>query len=248
MSMFKLQRGEPSNSEDMTLVDHLTELRRRIIIVIVALVAGVLVGFYYSSPIVEYFMRLPGELVYLYPGEAFFVHLTVALVVGVILSFPIILYQIIRFVLPGLLAREIRILYLGLPFAMVMFAGGVIFAYQVILPLAYAFFMGFGTDSLVPLISIGSYVSFVLGLVLPFGAVFQMPLIILLLTGAGILNPATLVRYRKYIVLVIFIIAAILTPPDIISQTLMALPMLFLYELSILLSRLVFRKKLAKSS
>jgi sec-independent protein translocase protein TatC len=102
----------------------------------------------------------------------------------------------------------------------------------------------FGTEQLEPLISIGNYVSFVIGLILPFGVIFQLPLIVLLLTGVGILHPDVLVRNRKYIILLIFVLAAVLSPPDIVSQVLMALPMLLLYELSILLCRVVFRQKL----
>ena len=243
--MFKRQRRAQSDGEGMTLVEHLAELRRRIIVSALTLIVAVVVGFYYSSPLVEFFTRLPGELVYLYPGEAFFVHLEVALVVGIVLSSPVILYQVIQFVVPGLLERENRVLYLGLPLALVMFMVGVVFAYQVILPLAYRFFLGFGTESLAPMISIGNYVSFVLRLVLPFGLVFQLPLVVLILTGTGILTPNTLIRYRKYIILVIFIGAAVMTPPDVISQALMALPMLVLYEVSILLAKLVVRKKQA---
>ncbi len=241
--MLNWRRGRHTNAEGMTLVEHLAELRRRIIISALTLLAAVVVGFYYSPPIVGFITKLPGELVYLYPGEAFFVHLKVALIVGIIVSSPVILYHGIRFVVPGLLEKEKRILYVGLPLAVAMFAVGVVFAYKVIMPLAYAFFLGFGTESLSPMISIGSYVSFVLGLVLPFGVVFQLPLIVLILTSAGIISPETLVRYRKYFILAIVIVAAVLTPPDVISQALMALPMLILYEASILLAKLIVRKR-----
>ena len=131
---------------------------------------------------------------------------------------------------------------------MLMFVVGVAFGYRVILPLAYSFFMNFGTESLEPLISIGSYVSFVLGIVIPFGIVFQLPLIVLLLTSVGILSPMVLTQYRKHIILVIFVISAFLTPPDVISQTLMAGPMILLYELSILLSKMVFWKRQKESA
>ncbi|NLL43296.1 MAG: twin-arginine translocase subunit TatC [Firmicutes bacterium] len=241
-----IKRRQTQIEEGLTLVEHLAELRSRIIICILTLIAGVLVGFYFSGPIVKFLMRLPGELVYLYPGEAFMMHLTVALAVGIILGSPIVLYQVIRFIVPGLLERERRLLYLGLPLSAVLFVVGVSFAYQVILPLAYKFFLGFGTESLEPMISIGNYISFVLRLVLPFGLVFQLPLIVLLLTGTGILRPETLVHYRKYMILMIFIAAAVLTPPDIISQSLMALPMVLLYELSIILAKVVVRRKQAQ--
>lgn len=244
--MIERQQEIKDSLEGMTLVDHLSELRRRIMIIVGTLVLGFIVGFYYSPIIVEYLMRVPGELVFVYPGEAFFVHLTVALVLGIILGLPIILYQLIRFLVPGLLPKEVRALFVGLPLSLALFALGVGFAYAAILPLAYRFFVGFGTEQLLPLISIGNYVSFVLGFIIPFGVVFQLPLIVLLLTGIGVLRPDTLAQYRKYIILVIFVLAALLTPPDIVSQTMMALPMLILYEFSILLSRVVFRKKLSK--
>ena len=244
--MVETRQKREAPVEGMSLVDHLAELRKRIMIIIGTLVVGIGVGFYYSPSIVEYLMRIPGELVFLYPGEAFIVHLTVALVVGIVLDLPIILYQAIRFLVPGLLEREIRALFIGLPFSLGLFALGTVFAYKAILPMAYRFFMGFGTEQLEPLISIGNYVSFVLGLIIPFGVVFQLPLIVLLLAGVGILHPDTLVRYRKYIILLIVVVATIVTPPDVVSQVLLTLPMLLLYESSILLCRIVFRKKFAK--
>jgi sec-independent protein translocase protein TatC len=155
---------------------------------------------------------------------------------------------VIRFVVPGLLAKERRILSVGLPLSLLLFVVGIVFAYQVILPLAYKFFLGFSSDSLEPMISIGNYVAFVFRLVLPFGLVFQLPLFVLILTSIGVLSPAFLVRSRKYMILVIVIVAAVLTPPDVISQTLMALPMLILYEVSIVLARLVVRKKQAQDA
>jgi sec-independent protein translocase protein TatC len=247
--MFMLKRrSRQVSAEGLTLVEHLAELRTRIIISILTLAVGVVVGFYYSSPLVEFITRLPGDLVYLYPGEAFMVHLQVALIVGVMLSSPVVLYQVIRFVVPGLLAKERRILSVGLPLSLLLFVVGIVFAYQVILPLAYKFFLGFSSDSLEPMISIGNYVAFVFRLVLPFGLVFQLPLFVLILTSIGVLSPAFLVRSRKYMILVIVIVAAVLTPPDVISQTLMALPMLILYEVSIVLARLVVRNKQAQDT
>ncbi len=229
--------------EGMSIVDHLTELRQRIIIVIAALVVGVLIGFYFASSIVDYLLLIPEKLVYLYPGEAFFVHLKLALVGGLGLAGPVILYQLISFILPALRQNERTILFVGLPFVLLLFLAGVVFAYKLILPLAFSFFMGFGTDSLEPLISINSYISFVLGLIIPFGLVFQLPLVVVLLTSIGILTPQILVRYRKFMVLIIFIVSTVLTPPDIISQVLMGLPMILLYELSILLSRSAFWRR-----
>lgn len=241
--MLQRLRRKANQQSDMTLVEHLTELRRRIIITLLAVAIAVVVGFYLSDRIVAYIAELPGSLVYLYPGEAFFVHLKLALVFGLAAASPVILYQLVGFVTPALNDVEKRALFVGIPFAALMFAGGVVFAYQVIVPIAYRFFMSFGSGTLQPVISIGSYVSFVLGIILPFGVVFQMPLVVVLLCWAGILTPQTLIRYRRFIILGVFVAAAIFTPPDVISQTLMAGPMLLLYELSILLGKVVVRKK-----
>jgi len=241
-----IRRRRPQQ-ERMTLVGHLTELRYRLIVIICALVIGVLIGFYYSGAIVEYLHAIPGELVYLYPGEAFFAHLEVALILGVVIASPVILAQLARFVLPALNAKEKRMLLMVIPVMILFLAAGFIFAYQVIVPIAYRFFMEFGTESLRPLISIGSYVSFVVGIVLPFGLIFQLPIAVLLLTSIGVLKPQVLVRSRKMVVVVIFVIAAILTPPDVISQILMAGPMLLLFELSVLIARIVFRRRMRRS-
>lgn len=241
--MLQRLRRKANQQSDMTLVEHLTELRRRIIITLLAVAIAVVVGFYLSDRIVAYIAELPGSLVYLYPGEAFFVHLKLALVFGLAAASPVILYQLVGFVTPALNDVEKWALFVGIPFAALMFAGGVVFAYQVIVPIAYRFFMSFGSGILQPVISIGSYVSFVLGIILPFGVVFQMPLVVVLLCWAGILTPQTLIRYRRFIILGVFVAAAIFTPPDVISQTLMAGPMLLLYELSILLGKVVVRKK-----
>lgn len=241
--MLQRLRRKANQQSDMTLVEHLTELRRRIIITLLAVAIAVVVGFYLSDRIVAYIAELPGPLVYLYPGEAFFVHLKLALVFGLAAASPVILYQLVGFVTPALNDVEKWALFVGIPFAALMFAGGVVFAYQVIVPIAYRFFMSFGSGTLQPVISIGSYVSFVLGIILPFGVVFQMPLVVVLLCWAGILTPQTLIRYRRFIILGVFVAAAIFTPPDVISQTLMSGPMLLLYELSILLGKVVVRKK-----
>lgn len=230
--------------DKMTLVGHLTELRRRIIFIISALVIGVLVGFYFSGSILKFLLTIPGELVYLYPGEAFFVHMKLAIIIGIVIASPVLLAQLLGFVFPALQQRQRKKIVLALPFMLTLMVIGIFFAYTVILPITYRFFMEFGTEMLQPLISVGSYVSFVLGITLPFGIVFQLPMIVLLLTSIGIITPELLTRSRKIMMLVIFIIAAILTPPDVISQVLMAIPMLLLYELSVVIAKVVFRRRL----
>ncbi|MBS4031852.1 MAG: twin-arginine translocase subunit TatC [Clostridiales bacterium] len=175
--------------------------------------------------------------------EAFFTHVRLAVVIGITFALPVTLYQIALFTMPGLTSEEKRYIKFGFPAAFLLFFLGILFAYRVMVPMTYVFFTGFSDGRLVALISVGSYVSFVLGIVIPLGLVFQLPLLVVVLTGIGLLTPDYLKKNRKYSVLVIFILAAVLTPPDVISQTLMAGPLLFLYEISILLSFLVCLRK-----
>lgn len=237
--MGKLNKNEKINN--MNLVGHLTELRGRIMIAIGALFFGVLIGFNYADWIIERLLKDTGDLVYLYPGEAFFAHLKIALILGIVIASPILIYQILQFAFPAFGKAAKKAVVIGLPFSVLLFCLGTGFAYFVIVPFTYKFFMGFGTDSLTALISIGSYLSFVLGLVIPFSVVFQLPLIVAILTWIGILSPEFLTRSRKYTILIVFIVAAILTPPDIISQTMMAIPMLILYEFSVVLAKIIYR-------
>jgi len=227
----------------MPLTDHLEELRRRLFIILIGLFVGGAVSFYFVFDVMEFLLEIPGELTYLSVAEAFFAHIRLAIISAIIISLPVTLYQIIAFLLPGLSSRERKYLILGLPAALVLFATGVYFAYSIILPLAFDFFMSFGGDDIQPHITVSNYISFVKGLVIPFGVVFQLPLMVMVLTGVGIITPQFLRTNRKIVIFIIFIMAAFLTPPDIISQVLMAGPLLLLYEISILISALIYRRK-----
>lgn len=235
--------NKKQNPDEMTLVGHLAELRWRLLVVFISFAMGLAVGFYFAKDVLGVILAVPGELVYLAPGEAFFTHLKLALVIGAGLSLPMALWQLAAFIFPGLSAAEKKYLCQGLPAAFILFLLGTAFAYRVMVPITYAFFLGFGGESLRPLISVGSYVSFVLSLVIPFGLVFQLPLLVMVLTGVGLITPKFLKFYRKYAVLAIFILAALLTPPDIISQALMAGPLLVLYEASIIISGAVYWRR-----
>ncbi|RMG02348.1 MAG: twin-arginine translocase subunit TatC, partial [Nitrospirae bacterium] len=165
-------------------------------------------------------------------------------VAGIILSLPVILYQIWKFIAPGLLPSEKR--YVA-PFIIAgtgLFLIGDVFCFGVILPFAMGFLLTYKTGSLTPMISVGSYVDFTLKFLLSFGAIFELPIVILFLTKLGIVTPKTLAKNRKYAVLIAFVLAAILTPtPDAFNQTLMAGPILILYEAGIIISRIFSRKK-----
>jgi sec-independent protein translocase protein TatC len=252
--------------EKMPFTEHLTELRKRIIISLVALVAGFIFSFSYSENIFEvltlplrseisFSMHYPfvsliptkiknPSLVFLAPAEAFWMHLKVSFVAGLVLSLPVILHQFWKFISPGLLLKEKK--YVG-PFvvsASLLFLIGAFFCFMFVLPFAMGFLLTYKTGSLTPMLSVGNYVDFCLKFILAFGAVFELPIIIVLLTRMGIVTPKTLAKNRKYAILVAFIVAAILTPtPDAFNQTLMAVPMIVLYEAGILVSRFFVKKR-----
>lgn len=255
--------------EKLPLTEHLSELRNRIIISLIALLIGFLLCFNYSEELFK-FLTLPlrsemsfsikspfisfipsgiknTSLVFLAPAEAFWMHLKVSLVAGLILSLPVILFQFWRFISPGLLPKERK--YIG-PFVIIattLFLFGAAFCFFFVLPFAMGFLLTYKTGIIMPMLSVGNYVDFCLKFILAFGAIFELPIVIVFLTRMGIVTPKTLAKNRKYAILFAFIVAAILTPtPDAFNQVLMAGPIIVLYEAGILVSR-VFGVKKAKA-
>ncbi len=253
-------------NETLPFTAHLTELRQRLIKSLAAVIIGFVVSFAFSEKLFKlltmplkydlhiklsspYLEMLPkaspiNKLVFLAPAEAFWMHIKVSIVAGIILSIPVILYQLWKFVGPGLLPTEKR--YIG-PFIVAgtgLFLLGDLFCFAIILPFAMSFLLTYKTESLTPMLSVGSYIDFTLKFLLSFGMVFELPIVILFLTKFGIVSPQTLAKNRKYAVLVAFILAAILTPtPDAFNQTLMAGPIIILFEAGIIISKIFSRKK-----
>jgi sec-independent protein translocase protein TatC len=180
--------------------------------------------------------------------EPFWAHLKIALIAGIIVVFPMIMYQVWKFIAPGLLPRERRYVGAFVFFSSLFFATGVLFCYVLLLPFAIPFLLQYKTGDLIAIIKIGEYIDFVLKFLLACGIVFELPLIIVLLTRMGIVSPDTLARYRKFAFLASFVIGAILTPTqDVFNMTLMSIPIYLLYEAGIMASRL-FRKKKGSDS
>lgn len=234
------------SAENFTLVQHLEELRKRIIICLIIVFIIGFFCFFYVDNILLILSKPVGKLIFLKPTEAFVTRIKVAFYSGLFISMPVIIYQIWKFVNPGLLEIEKRYVYWLIPFSYLLFVFGTVFAFFGVLPTGMKFLLNYGTENVQPMISISSYVSFVMIFLLVFGIVFQLPLVVLLLTKLGIVTPKWLIKNRKYAILCVFILAGMLTPgPDIFSQFLMAIPTLFLYEISILLSK--FMSPLKKS-
>ena len=233
----------------MTLVQHLEELRRRLIICAIAVAVGSIGGFILYRPVLNFLQEpyreaaaslpetITDKLIVTTPTEPFLAFLKIGLFVGLGLALPVILYQLWRFITPGLTSRERK---LGIPFvlaSLVLFAGGTVFAFAVV-PRGLAFLFSFGGDNLVPLLTIDRYLSFLFFLVLAFGLSFELPLVLLFLTGVGVLSSVQLRRWRRYALMGTVVFAAVATPTqDPYTMLLMAVPIYLLYEGAILIAR-----------
>ncbi len=231
--------------EKVPLTSHLGEIRTRLIRVIVLLSVLFVICFYLSESILDIIRKPINEynLIFISPTEGFFAHLKLAFFSALALSIPFILYHLWEFISPGLKIKERRHTLPFVIFSTISFIIGALFAYYLILPLGLRFLLTYKTSALTPNITIGYYISFTIRLILVFGIIFELPLIILFLTKIGIVKPPVLIKNRKYAILIIFIISAILTPPDVVTQILMAIPLIFLYEISVIVCRITYRQK-----
>jgi sec-independent protein translocase protein TatC len=225
----------------VTFLDHLEELRRRILYSAVAVGVGAVAGFFLAPRVTELLTRPVPELVFLAPAEAFVVQLKVALVAGMFLAAPVVFYQFWRFVRPALRAREVKYVAAAVVVSSTLFVAGVVFAYLVVVPTAMKFLLSFQTPRLRAMISISEYVGTVAAFLLACGVIFQLPVIMFFLTKLGVVTPRFLMKNQRAAIVVVFIVAAVLSPPDVFSQILMAIPLLVLFELSILASVLARR-------
>ncbi|MEW6600171.1 MAG: twin-arginine translocase subunit TatC [Nitrospirota bacterium] len=248
------------------LTEHLGELRNRIFVSLIAVVITFGVCFYYSeyifsvlisplkytlefssaSPYISFVpSKSPGiNLVFLAPAEALWMHMKIAFISALIICSPLIFFEVWRFVAPGLLSKEKKY---ALPFIFTttfLFLIGALFCFIIVLPFAMNFLLNYKTENLQPMISVDKYVDFCLKFIMAFGAIFELPVILVFLTRMGIVTNEFLAKNRKYAVLIAFIVAAVLTPtPDAFNQTLMAVPIIILYEAGIWASRLFNKKK-----
>lgn len=247
-------RGPQEDPEDdgktMGLLDHLGELRSRLIRATIAVAVGFAICWAFVDPLFNILLQpllsvLPEgtHAQYTTLPEAFFTRMTIAFVAGAFLASPAIFYQIWAFVAPGLYDEEKRYI---LPIAILsalFFIAGALFCYYIVFPFAFNFFISYSTPEIVMTPKVSDYLSFTLKLIFAFGLIFEMPIFTFFLARLGIITAAMMRRARKYAIVVIFILAAILTPPDVISQLLMACPMLLLYEISIGVAAIFGRRR-----
>jgi len=247
---------ETNEDFKMSLTEHLIELRKRLTNSLIAVGIGFLVCYYFKDWLFAILTKpltdvLPKSSYLIYTGltQAFFTYMKISIFASLVLTSPYIIYQVWEFISPALLPKEKKYVVPFVFFSTLLFLGGITFGYFVVLPPAFKFFVSFNSEHLQAMISFNEYLSLFVKFLLGFGISFQLPVVIFFLAKLGIVNDKILTKYRKYAILMMFVAAAILTPsPDALSQILMAIPLLFLYEVSIFVAKFAAKKKEAPES
>jgi len=226
--------------EKMPFTSHLDELRSRLMKSLVAIGIGFVACYFFKERLFS-FLLLPladimpegSTMIFTSLPEAFFTYLKVSFFAGIFLVSPFVLYQIWQFVSPGLYQSEKKYVAPFVALSTLFFVGGAAFAYFLVFPLGFKFFVAFGTDLIKPMLSMKEYLSFSMKLLLAFGVIFELPIFMFFIARIGLVDSTTLTKKRKYAILLIFITAALLTPPDVVTQCMMAVPLIVLYEISV---------------
>ncbi len=233
---------------EMSFLDHLEELRWRLIYAIIGIIVGTIITWIFIDQLVNFILLKPArdagaELQNLKPFGQIFLFVQVAIVGGIVLSIPNIFYQFWKFISPALKKGEKRYVFSIVFFSTVCFLSGLVFAYFVLLPLALSFVSEFGAEEIKNNFAINEYLNIVISLMLGASFVFELPVLSFFLTKLGILTPRLMKKYRRYALVIILFFAAFLTPPDPVSQLILAVPLVLLYEISIFISKISMKKK-----
>jgi len=238
------------SAEKQPFLSHLEELRKRLVVCAIGVGAGFVIAYIFAERLFQLLVAplkavMPegDQLIFTNLPEMFFAYIKVAFIAGIMAAAPLIFYQLWMFIAPGLYRKEKK---MAIPFVIsstILFVGGALFGYFVVFPFGFKFFIGFSNEYIKALPSVKQYFSFSMKLLFAFGVVFELPVIIFFLSKMGIVTPQFLSQKRKYAILLTFVLAAILTPPDVITQCMMAGPLIVLYEIGILVSRIAQKKK-----
>lgn len=238
------------SDQKQPFLSHLEELRKRLITCAIAVGIGFVIAYFFSDRLFQLLIMplkavMPegDQLIFTNLPEMFLTYLKVALVTGILASAPVIFYELWMFVAPGLYRKEKKLVTPFVVFSTILFVGGALFGYFVVFPFGFKFFIGFSNEYVKALPSVKQYFSFSMKLLFAFGLVFELPVVIFFLAKMGMVTPDLLRRKRKYAILLTFVMAAILTPPDVITQCMMAGPLIILYEVGIFVARLARKKK-----
>ncbi|MGY0691722.1 twin-arginine translocase subunit TatC [Virgibacillus sp. FSP13] len=241
------QQSVNTNEKEMNVTGHLSELRNRLIVTAVFFVLFFILGFIYVKEIYGFFVNdLDFSLNVISPGEIIWIYFTMAGLVAVVGTIPILFLQIWLFIKPGLTRSEQKASLAYIPAVFLLFIGGLVFGYFIFIKLILPFLLSLNDGMFNELFTVDKYFKFLLRVTIPFAVLFEIPIISMFLTSLGIITPDFMRKTRKYAYFVLIIIGAIVTPPDFVLQIIVAIPLIILYEISIHLSGIVYRKKLKK--
>ena len=233
----------PDAEGNMSLIAHLEELRRRLIRSLIAIAIGSCIAYFFIDDIMHYLTVPAGKLYYMQPSEAFFTYLKVGIFTGFLIALPVVFYHVWRFFLPALTLSERKVVGVVVPASVLLFFSGLAFSFFFVLPAGVKFFLGFGNMELQPLLSVDKYLDFVIAFVLPFGIILELPLVIVILAKLGFVTSKFLQKKQRIVIFLTFVIGAVISPtPDVFSQSMIAVPMILLYEVSYVIVRFILRK------
>ena len=239
-----------TTEEKQPVTSHLEELRKRLIYSLIAVGVSFIICFAFKEWLFK-ILTLPliatlpenSSMIFTSLPDAFFTYLKISFFGGLFLACPFVLYQIWKFISPGLYVSEKKYAFPFVFFSTIFFVGGSLFAYFVVFPFGFKFFVSFATDFITPMLTLKEFLSFSCKLLLAFGIIFELPIFMFFMARIGLVNSKTLASKRKYAILITFIVAAVLTPPDIVTQIMMAIPVMLLYEISIWVVKLSEKKE-----
>ncbi|WP_068777537.1 twin-arginine translocase subunit TatC [Paenibacillus sp. FJAT-26967] len=239
--------------KEQPLLEHLTELRRRIFWVLGVLVVGVVIGLIFAKRVILFLKSVPPADKIAWhvfsPWDALRLYMNFGMVVALLITLPVALYHIWAFVSPGLKKAEQKASILYIPGAVILFLAGLAFGYFVVFPMAFFFTTAISHSmGITELYGAAQYFSFMFNIILPLSALFELPIVVMFLTKLRILNPLRLAKMRRYAYMVLVILSTVITPPDAISAILVSVPMILLYEFSVFLSRIIYRKQLVQDA
>ncbi len=231
------------SSQFTSFFSHLEELRNRLFKALVVFVLATTIAWNFIDPVISFIVRPVGRIIFTSPPEAFNARMTLSMIAGLLLALPVILYQLWQFISLGLTREERKYAKVFGPLSLIFFFSGILFGYFIMLPISLNFLMSFSSAWMVPMITVDKYISFVGTILVSSGVTFELPLILAFLARIGIATPQFLREKRRYAIVIILIVAAVLTPPDVVSQIILTIPLLILYELGIFFSQWAAKRK-----
>lgn len=236
-----------NEEKEMDVVSHLSELRNRLIVTLAFFVVFFIIGFIYVEDIYLFFVNdIDMELTVISPAEILWIYFSMAGVVAIAATLPVLAYQIWAFIKPGLTPYERKVSLPYIPVIFLLFIAGLVFGYYVFVKLLFPFLLSLNNGMFDVMFTVDRYFKFLMRITIPFALMFELPIVAMFLTSIGIFTPDGMAKYRKYAYFILILISIMLTPPDFILPLLVSIPFILLYEISIYLSKIVYRKKQKK--